>query len=65
MPPAAPPLAAEGPLIAPVLPASVPAPPLLSARLQPAAPIVNIAIAAITTTYIPHVENTIWREFRR
>jgi hypothetical protein len=52
MPPAAPPLAAEGPLIAPVLPASVPAPPLLSARLQPAAPIVNIAIAAITTTFL-------------
>jgi hypothetical protein len=51
-PAAAPPLAADGALIAPVLPASVPEPPLLSARLQPAAPIVNIAIAVITMTFL-------------
>jgi hypothetical protein len=38
--------------MAPVLPPSVPAPPLLSARLQPAAPIVSIAIAAITMTFL-------------
>ncbi|WP_147394157.1 hypothetical protein [Paraburkholderia sp. BL23I1N1] len=53
MPPAAaPPLAADGALIAPVLPASAPEPPLLSARLQPAAPIVNIAIAVIIMTFL-------------
>ncbi|MFM0627558.1 hypothetical protein [Paraburkholderia xenovorans] len=47
------PLAADGALIAPVLlPASALAPLLLSARLQPAPPIVSIAIAVITMTFL-------------
>ncbi|MFM0169286.1 hypothetical protein [Paraburkholderia sediminicola] len=48
------PLAADGALIAPVLlPASAPAPLLLlSARLQPAAPIVSITIAVSTMTFL-------------
>jgi hypothetical protein len=47
------PLAADGALIAPVLlPASAPALLLLSARLQPAPPIVSIAIAVITMTFL-------------
>jgi hypothetical protein len=51
--PALMPLAADGALIAPVLlPASAPAPLLLSARLQPAPPIVSIAIAVITMTFL-------------